>query len=671
MSVTTIATAELPTAQGVTHNDLANAIRALSMDAVQKANSGHPGMPMGIADVATVLWTQFLKHDPDHPFWPDRDRFVLSAGHGSMLLYSLLYLTGYEDITLEEIKNFRQKGARTAGHPEYGHAAGIETTTGPLGQGIANAVGMALAERMMAARFGDDVVNHYTYVIAGDGCLMEGISHEAASLAGHLKLNKLIVLFDDNGISIDGPTSLTVSDDTLKRFEALGWNACAIDGHNPQEISAAIAKAKTSDKPTLIACRTTIAFGAPSKAGTSASHGSPLGDAEIAGARAALGWSHGAFEVPESILDTWRASAESGKNAYDAWANTFDHLGEETADSFSRTMAGELPEGWAEALDKYKKALVEQTASEATRKSSQNILEILTKYIPELVGGSADLTGSNNTKSAIQKPVNATDFSGSYVFYGVREHAMAAMMNGIALHGGLIPYAGTFLVFTDYCRSSIRLSALMKQRVIYVMTHDSIGLGEDGPTHQPVEHLATLRAIPNLHVFRPADATETLECWALAVANGETPSLLALSRQNLAPQRREYTPKNLSALGGYVLQENEDATVTIIATGSEVEIAAKSVEMLAAKGVKTRLVSMPCMELFELQPASYRAQVLGSGKRVVVEAGIRMCWDKYLGEDGIFIGVEDFGMSAPAPEVYEHFGITAENIVAEIQKALS
>jgi transketolase len=671
MSSLSTATAASQPNLGASHHDMANAIRALSMDAVQKANSGHPGMPMGMADVATVLWSQFLKHDPEHPFWPDRDRFVLSAGHGSMLLYSLMYLTGYEDITLDEIKNFRQKGARTAGHPEYGHAAGIETTTGPLGQGIANAVGMALAERMLEARYGDAIVNHYTYAIAGDGCLMEGISHEAASLAGHLKLSKLIVLFDDNGISIDGPTSLTVSDDTLKRFDALGWDTAAIDGHDPKEIHEAILRAKTTDKPSLIACRTTIAFGAPTKAGTSSSHGSPLGDKEIAGTREALGWTHGAFDVPSSILEAWRASAQQGKDAYDAWANTFDHVDEDTADTFSRVMSGELPEGWVEALENYKQQLAQQTASEATRKSSQNVLEVLTESIPELVGGSADLTGSNNTKSGIQQPISAQDFSGSYIYYGVREHAMGAMMNGIALHGGFIPYGGTFLVFTDYCRSAIRLSALMQQRVIYVMTHDSIGLGEDGPTHQPVEHLASLRAIPNLHVFRPADATETLECWALSVSNTRTPSLLALSRQNLIPQRQSYTADNLCALGGYVLREAANAPVTIIATGSEVEIAAKAVDLLSTKGITARLVSMPCMELFDAQPADYKQQVLGTGLRVVVEAGIRMCWDKYLGERGIFIGVEDFGMSAPAPEVYAHFGITPENICERVQKTLA
>lgn len=653
------------------HRDMANAIRALSMDAVQKANSGHPGMPMGMADVATVLWSEFLKHDPQHPTWPDRDRFVLSAGHGSMLQYSLMYLSGYEDITLDEIKNFRQMGARTAGHPEYGHAAGIETTTGPLGQGIANAVGMALAERMMAARYGAQLVDHYTYAIAGDGCLMEGISHEAASLAGHLKLNKLIVLFDDNGISIDGPTSITVSDDTIMRFKALGWDTAQIDGHDPEAIRNAIARAKTTDKPSLIACRTTIAFGAPTKAGTSASHGSPLGDKEIAGAREALGWSYGTFEIPEGILNNWRSSVESGKLAYAQWNTRLTQLDADKVANFERAVSGELPANWVEAFEAFKQELAANPISEATRKSSQNVLEVLTESIPELIGGSADLTGSNNTKSAVQAPVSAADYAGRYVYYGVREHAMAAMMNGMALHGGFIPYSGTFLVFSDYCRSSIRLSALMQQRVVYVMTHDSIGLGEDGPTHQPVEHLATLRAIPNLNIFRPADATETAECWALSITNQTTPSLLALSRQNLLPMRTTYTKDNLCALGAYVLRENNAAQVTLIATGSEVEIAHKAAEKLEAQGISTRLVSAPCLELFDAQPASYRKEVLGSGLRVVVEAGIRMCWDKYLGDNGIFCGVETFGMSAPAPEVYAHFGITPDAIAEKVKKALN
>ncbi len=671
MSASASAMPSMSLSPSAKHQAMANAIRALSMDAVQKANSGHPGMPMGMADVATVLWSEFLKHNPQVPSWPDRDRFVLSAGHGSMLLYSLMYLTGYEDITLDEIKNFRQKGARTAGHPEYGHAAGIETTTGPLGQGIANAVGMALAERMSAARYGAELVDHYTYAIAGDGCLMEGISHEAASLAGHLKLSKLIVLFDDNGISIDGPTSLTVSDDTLMRFKALGWDTAQIDGHDADAIREAITRAKTTDKPSLIACRTTIAFGAPTKAGTSSSHGSPLGDKEIAGAREALGWSHAPFEVPTEILNNWRASSAHGKETYNAWNNRLNALDSTKASEFERVITGDLPQGWVETFEEFKMSLASQAASEATRKSSQNVLEVLTEIIPEMIGGSADLTGSNNTKSGVQKPVTAQDFSGSYLYYGVREHAMGAIMNGMSLHGGFIPYSGTFLVFSDYCRPAIRLSALMQQRVIYVMTHDSIGLGEDGPTHQPVEHLATLRAIPNLHVFRPADATETAECWALAISNSTTPSLLALSRQNLISVRPEYTKDNLCALGAYVLKEDKNAKVTLIATGSEVELAVHTATKLAENGITTRIVSAPCLELFEAQPASYRKSVLGSGLRVVIEAGICMCWDKYLGNDGIFCGVETFGMSAPAPEVYAHFGLTPEAIAQKVKKALA
>ena len=521
----------------VTYKEMANAIRALSMDAVERANSGHPGMPMGMADVSTVLFSEHLNFDPAHPLWPNRDRFILSAGHGSMLQYSLLYLTGYEDMTLDEIKNFRQWGAKTAGHPEFGHATGIETTTGPLGQGLANAVGMALAERMLAARFGDQLVNHYTYVIAGDGCLMEGISQESISLAGHLQLGKLIVLFDDNKISIDGPTSLTVSEDTLKRFESSGWHTQAIDGHDHAAISKAIDAAKRSGMPSLIACRTTIGYGAPTKAGTSGSHGSPLGKNEVEGARKTLGWSHAEFEVPDEILGAWREVGKRGQVTYKSWNNAFASADVSKRDIFERLMKKELPAGWTHALQSYKKGLSESKPNEATRKSSENTLDVLVSSIPEMLGGSADLTGSNNTKVKGQKPVAAGQYDGSYIYYGVREHAMGAIMNGLALHGGFIPYGGTFLVFADYCRPAIRLSALMQQRVIYVMTHDSIGLGEDGPTHQPVEHLASLRAIPNLNVFRPADSVETAECWALAIATADAPSLLSLTRCVLNIQR--------------------------------------------------------------------------------------------------------------------------------------
>jgi transketolase len=649
----------------VSHAERANAIRALAMDAVQQANSGHPGMPMGIADVATVLFTEFLNICPAHPDWPDRDRFVLSAGHGSMLQYALHYLLGYDDMTIEQIKHFRQLGAITAGHPEYGHALGIETTTGPLGQGIANAVGMALAERMLAAQFSEDITNHYTYVIAGDGCLMEGISHEAASLAGHLKLRKLIVLYDDNDISIDGPTDLTLSDDALARFEAYGWDAERIDGHDPDAIRAAITRAQASEKPSLIACKTVIGKGAPTKAGTAATHGAPLGDEEVTGARTALNWPHAPFDIPADILASWRAAGRRSTPAFEAWQERFASADADTQAAFIARIEGDLGEEWNEALQALKRSIAETQPKEATRKSSQNTLEALTPAIDALVGGSADLTGSNNTKTAVTEPVSAANrYAGRYIYYGVREHAMAAAMNGISLHGGFVPYGGTFLVFTDYCRASIRLSALMKQRVIYVMTHDSIGLGEDGPTHQPVEHVASLRAMPNVNMFRPADATETAECWALALAAETTPSVLALSRQAVPSLRHGYTTQNLCAMGGYVLHENGDANaVTLIGTGTELSLCVQAHDALQAKGIASRVVSMPCWELFEKQPADYRAKVLGSGKRIAIEAGVRFGWDRFLRDGDVFIGMDGFGASAPAPELYKHFGITAEAII--------
>lgn len=652
----------------IAHSDMANAIRALSMDAVETANSGHPGMPMGMADVATVLFSEYLKFDPRHPGWPDRDRFILSAGHGSMLIYSLLYLTGYADMTLEEIKNFRALGAKTAGHPEFGHANGIETTTGPLGQGLANAVGMALSERLMNARFGDGLVDHKTYVIVGDGCLMEGISQEAITLAGHLQLNKLIVLWDDNKICIDGPTSLTISENTPKRFEAAGWNVQSVDGHDPDAISKALASAGNSKKPSFIACSTTIAFGAPTKAGTSASHGSPLGKSEIEGARKNLGWVHGEFEIPGDILAAWREVGKSGQKNFADWTKYLDSTDAGRRSEFERLMAKELPANWNTEFDKFKKSLAETTPNEATRKSSENVLQVLTSAIPEMIGGSADLTGSNNTRTKVTAPVQANDFSGRYIYYGVREHAMAAVMNGIALHGEFIPYGGTFLVFTDYCRAGIRLSALMRQRVIYVMTHDSIGLGEDGPTHQPVEHLASLRAIPDLYVFRPADATETAECWALALSLN-APSVLSLSRQNLPAVRMEYMAENLCARGGYILSPSTvpNPPITIIATGSEVEIALAAQAKLAEKGIAAKVVSLPCWELFDAQPKSYREEVLGKDTlKVAIEAAISFGWERYIGTDGIFIGMKGFGASAPAKELYKHFGITAEAVVQEL-----
>ncbi len=591
----------------VSHSALANAIRALAMDAVEQAKSGHPGMPMGMADVATVLFTRFLKFDPRHADWPDRDRFVLSAGHGSMLLYALLHLTGYADMTLDELKRFRQLGSRTAGHPEYGHAAGIETTTGPLGQGLANAVGMALAERILNGRFGDALVDHYTYALAGDGCLMEGVSQEAITLAGHLKLARLIVLFDDNHISIDGPTSLTTSEDQLARFRAAGWDVQAIDGHDSAAIAKAIETARATPLPSLIACRTVIGYGAPNKAGTAATHGSPLGAEEVAGARQKLGWPHPPFVVPEDIASAWRAAGARGAKDFTAWSNRLGAAAPEMRREFERVMAGDLPENFAAAIESIKLKAAAEKPKIATRQSSGLVLEELVKTMPELVGGSADLTGSVNTLVKAHKGIKAGAYTGGYVYYGVREHGMAAAMNGMALHKGVIPYGGTFLVFTDYCRPSIRLSALMGLRVIYVMTHDSIGLGEDGPTHQPVEHLAALRAIPNLRVFRPADTVETAEAWALALAAPDAASVLVLTRQALPALRTVHTRENLSARGAYVLAEAQGTRrATLLATGSEVHVALDAQQKLVGQGVAAAVVSMPCWELFDTQPQAYR-----------------------------------------------------------------
>ena len=664
------------TAPGAGPREMANAIRALAMDAVEKARSGHPGMPLGMADAATVLFTRHMKFDAADPGWPDRDRFVLSAGHGSMLLYALLYLLGYEDMTMAEIERFRQLGSRTAGHPEYGAARGIETTTGPLGQGLANAVGMALAERMLQARFGPEIVDHHTYVIVGDGCLMEGISHEAASLAGHLRLAKLIVLFDDNGISIDGPTSLTVSDDPLARFKAYGWDIAQVDGHDPEAVDAAIAAAKSSPAPSLIACRTTIGFGAPTKAGTAATHGAPLGAEEIAGAREALGWPHPPFAVPDEILNPWRQAGARGAAGRGDCRRRLEALDADERAAFARLEAGDLPAGFADAVAECKRKLAGAGAPMATRKASQEVLEILTAEIPEMIGGSADLTGSNNTKTKVEAVITPEDFSGRYIHYGVREHAMAAVMNGMALHKGLIPYGGTFLVFTDYCRPAIRLAALMGLGVIYVMTHDSIGLGEDGPTHQPVEHLASLRAMPNLMVFRPADAVETAECWALALENRASPSVISLTRQNLEPVRAEAGEENLCARGAYVLapadlEAGDGGRVTLLATGSEVAIALEAREILRREGIDASVVSMPCWELFEAQTEEYRARVLGAGAvRVAVEAASPMGWDRYIGAGGAMVGMGGFGASAPAADLYAHFGITAEAVAEAARKCL-
>ena len=646
------------------HQDMANALRFLAVDAVQKANSGHPGMPMGMADVATVLYTRFLNFNASDPAWADRDRFILSAGHGSMLLYALLHLTGYEDFSLEELKNFRQLGSRTAGHPEYGHGAGIETTTGPLGQGIANAVGMALAERMLADRFGSDLVDHNTYVIAGDGCLMEGISHEAASFAGRLGLGKLVVLFDDNGISIDGSTDIAVNDDQMMRFGACGWDVSFCDGHDPDAIAQAINGAhEATDKPSLIACKTMIGFGSPNKAGTAATHGAPLGDEEIAATREALNWPHSPFEIPEAVSSAWRRVGEMKSAKMEAWRKRLEDSGRKA--EFERLISGTLPKDWLVSVQDFKRKHSAEKTKVATRKASQETLDVLAEAIPELAGGSADLTGSNLTKAKSQKPVTPGDFSGSYIHYGVREHGMAAAMNGIALHGGFVPYGGTFLIFTDYCRPAIRLSALMKQRVIYVMTHDSIGLGEDGPTHQPVEHLASLRAIPNLNVYRPCDVVETAECWAASLETSSTPSVLSLSRQGLPCLRTEHTDENLSAKGGYVLAEAEaKRAVTLIASGSEVEIAMQACDQLKAEGISAAVVSMPCLDKFEEQSQEYRDQVIHPDTPVVVvEAAIEQSWGKYIGRNGKFVGMSTFGASAPANELYKHFGITTQNVV--------
>ncbi|MBE7733227.1 transketolase [Devosia faecipullorum] len=643
-------------------NQLANAIRSLSMDAVEKANSGHPGLPMGCADIATVLFTKIMKFDPANPHWADRDRFILSAGHGSMLLYSSLYLLGYEDMTIDQVKNFRQLGAKTAGHPEFGHATGIETTTGPLGAGIGNSVGFAVAEAKLAAEFGADIVDHHTYVLAGDGCLMEGISQEAISLAGHLKLNKLVVIWDNNNITIDGKVSNADSTDQIARFKAVGWNTIEIDGHDQNAIEQALLAAKAStDKPTLIAAKTTIGFGAPKKAGSEKVHGSPLGAEELAGAKAALGIDYPAFEIPAAILDAWRAAGTRSQNLRGEWEARLAASGKK--DEFTRRMSGKLPAALAGAMADYKKKLAEDKPKVATRKSSQMALEIINKVTPETLGGSADLTGSNLTNTPETTPFQADSRLGRYMMYGIREHEMGAAMNGVALHGGLIPYGGTFMVFTDYARPAIRLSALMEQRVIYVMTHDSIGLGEDGPTHQPVEHLSALRAIPNLLVLRPADAMETAECWELAM-EAKRPSILALSRQNLPALRTEYSAENKSAKGAYSLVGPADADVVIFATGSEVAIAVEAQKELTEKGISARVVSVPSMELFAAQSDAYKAEIIGKAKaRVAVEAGIEMSWNKLLGDNGRFVGMSSFGASGPIEALYAHFGITPKAVV--------
>jgi len=655
----------------VSHAEMANAVRFLAIDAVEQAKSGHPGMPMGMADVATVLFSRFLKFDSSDPTWPDRDRFVLSAGHGSMLLYALLYLTGYESMTLDQLKAFRQWGSKTPGHPEYGHTPGVETTTGPLGQGIATAVGMALAERLMNARFGDDLVDHFTYVIAGDGCLMEGISHEAISLAGHLGLNRLVVLFDDNQISIDGPTALSCSDDQLARFRASGWSACRIDGHDPRAIATAIAAARDNDRPSLIACRTIIGFGAPSRQGSEKVHGAPLGSDEVEKARKALDWPYSPFELPGAVLAEWRHLGARGREARRAWiARSRLECGAKRS-PFHDALNRKLPCAYAAAMNGLKVRLADQRPKLATRQASQQVIGAIAEALPNLLGGSADLTHSNLTLAKTQSPVQRESFRGNYIHYGVREHAMAAAMNGIALHDGFIPYGGTFLSFADYSRPAIRLAALMRIRVIHVMTHDSIGLGEDGPTHQPVEHLASLRAIPNLLVFRPADAVETAEAWDCALRSQTSPSILCLSRQALPAFRDAADEINRVALGAYVVVEPDGPRdVTLIGTGSEVCVALEAAELLADEGLRVAVVSAPCFELLARQSPEYRKKVLGKAPRVGVEAAIEGNWSRWLGEDGEFVGMSGFGASAPASVLYREFGITPIAVAAAARRAI-
>ena len=647
------------------HNDLANCIRFLSIDAVQKANSGHPGMPMGMADVATVLFKNFLRFNPKNPDWLNRDRFVLSAGHGSMLLYSLLYLTGYKSISINNIKKFRQLNSICAGHPEYHPKTGIETTTGPLGQGISNAVGFAIAEEILKNKLGKDLINHKTYVLAGDGCLMEGISHEAMSLAGHLKLKNLVMLFDNNSISIDGPTNLAVSDNFKKRFEGYGWDYISINGHNEKEIFKALKKVQKAKKPTVISCKTKIGYGSPNKSGKASSHGSPLGVDEIKLVRKALNWKTKPFDIPNKILNEWRKIGQRGEILEKKWNKALKRK----KIKFNQT----LKNNFTTVLKKEKENAIKEPKSLATRKCSEMTLSALTKQKNNLIGGSADLAGSNNTKTKNHKIIKPGDFTGDYIHYGVREHAMSGVMNGIALHSNLIPYGGTFLIFSDYCKPSIRLSALMKKRVIYVMTHDSIGLGEDGPTHQPIEQLSGLRAIPNLNVFRPADRIETIECWEHALKSSKTPSVLSLTRQNLNPVRKTYPNKNLCSLGAYeVLRTNKKINLTILASGSEVNLALEVSHKLAKDKIYSKVISMPCMELFELQSKSYKNKILEETKfKISIEAGSSDCWKKYVGDNGIAFGIDEFGKSAPYKDIYKYFGLESKNIKNITKKLLN
>ena len=646
------------------YKDLSNAIRFLSMDAVQKANSGHPGMPMGMADVATILFKYFLKYNPKNPNWLNRDRFVLSAGHGSMLLYSLLYLTGYKSISLNNIKKFRQLNSICAGHPEFHPGTGIETTTGPLGQGIANSIGFAIAEEILRKKIGKDIINHKTYVLAGDGCLMEGISHEAMSLAGHLKLKNLIMLFDNNSISIDGPTNLAVSDNFKKRFEGYGWNYILINGHNYSEIFKALKKVQNSKKPTIISCKTKIGYGSPNKSGKASSHGSPLGKDEIELVRKKLGWIYKPFEVPKNILNEWNKIGSKGSKIENKWNKIYNKKKNKINKIFKNN--------FNKSIKSEKISAIKEIKSLATRKCSELVLNSITYENKNLIGGSADLAGSNNTKTKFHKIIKSNDFNGNYIHYGVREHAMCGIMNGLALHSKLIPYGGTFLIFSDYCKPSIRLSALMKQQVIYVMTHDSIGLGEDGPTHQPIEQLSGLRSIPNLNVFRPADRMETIECWELALKNSKTPSILSLTRQNLNPVRNKYSINNKCALGAYeILRTNKKINLTILASGSEVNLALETSHKLAKNKIYSKVISVPCQDIFDSQSKSYKKKILGETKfKISIEAGSTDSWKKYVGNEGFTFGIDEFGKSAPYKNIYKYFGLTAENISKKIKNRL-
>ena len=644
------------------HNDLANCIRFLSIDAVQKANSGHPGMPMGMADVATVLFKSFLRFNPKNPNWLNRDRFVLSAGHGSMLLYSLLYLTGYKSISLKSIKNFRQLNSICAGHPEYHPKTGIETTTGPLGQGIANAVGFAIAEEILKKKLGKEIINHKTYVLAGDGCLMEGISHEAMSLAGHLKLKNLVMLFDNNSISIDGPTNLAVSDNFKKRFESYGWEYILVDGHNEKEIFKALKRVQNAKKPTVISCKTKIGYGSPNKSGKSSSHGSPLGLDEIKLVRNTLNWNYKPFEIPSKILNEWKNIGKRGQKLENVWSKIYKKI--------KVRINNLLKNNFTKILKTEKKNTIKELKSLATRKSSELTLNTLTSVANNLIGGSADLAGSNNTKTKHHKIVKPGEFDGNYIHYGVREHAMSGIMNGLALHSNFIPYGGTFLIFSDYCKPSIRLSALMEQRVIYVMTHDSIGLGEDGPTHQPIEQLSGLRSIPNLNIFRPADRMETIECWEHALKSSKTPSVLSLTRQNLEPIRKKVSKTNKCSLGAYeVLRTNKKIHLTILASGSEVSLAIETSHKLAKDKIYSKVISMPCQDLFDKQSNSYQQKIINETKNIIsIEAASTDCWKKYIGKDGLSFGIDTFGKSAPYKEIYKHFGLTSANIASKSKR---